>query len=66
MNWPALMELGLGRLRLSPATFWSMTPRELTAALNGAGLSQTHPQPMTRSDFTALTARFPDSDHHDP
>ena len=32
MNWPALMSLGLGHLRLTPDTFWSMTPTELGAA----------------------------------
>lgn len=27
------MAFGLGRLRLSPDAFWSMTPRELAAAM---------------------------------
>ena len=29
------MAAGLGLLRLRPADFWSMTPRELEAALRG-------------------------------
>lgn len=29
------MALGLGRLKLSPAAFWAMTPRELSAVLRG-------------------------------
>jgi uncharacterized phage protein (TIGR02216 family) len=29
------MAAGLGVLGLAPAAFWSMTPRELTAALRG-------------------------------
>ena len=27
------MAFGLGRLRLSPQSFWAMTPRELAAAM---------------------------------
>jgi uncharacterized phage protein (TIGR02216 family) len=29
------MGVGLGVMRLSPATFWAMTPREFTAAVRG-------------------------------
>lgn len=56
MRWNQLMALGLGALRLSPAEFWSMTPRELRAALGplpGADAP-------ARSDLDALMARFPD------
>lgn len=28
-DWPGLMRLGLGELRLPPTTFWQLTPREL-------------------------------------
>jgi uncharacterized phage protein (TIGR02216 family) len=31
--WEKLMHLGLGQLRLPPHTFWSMTLKELSAAL---------------------------------
>ena len=34
--WDAAMAAGLGTLRLAPRDFWSMTPRELDAALRGA------------------------------
>ena len=58
MDWPRLMAMGLGALRLSPDAFWSMTPREFKAALRGAfGES---PAPMTRAALGALSARFPD------
>jgi len=36
IDWPGLMRLGLGALRLSPERFWSMTPRELAAAIGAA------------------------------
>ena len=37
-DWPALMRLGLGQLRLAPDQFWALTPAELTlmAGLDGA------------------------------
>lgn len=54
------MTAGLGTLRLAPHDFWSMTPRELDAALRGAlGLTAATPA-MTRSDLKALMAAFPD------
>ena len=65
MNWPALMALGLGVLRLPPGVFWQMTPREFSAALRGAtGVGSAVPMNMT--EFAALASRFPDQDTHDP
>lgn len=58
MNWPDLMALGLGRMRLSPETFWSMTPSEFRAAL---GVQAADPIP--REAFDALTALYPDTPH---
>lgn len=56
------MTAGLGILRLAPRDFWSMTPRELDAALRGAlGLVAMSPA-MTRSDLVALMASYPDSE----
>lgn len=52
------MEVGLGVLRLPPAAFWAMTPRELAAAI--AGLGGARPLALGRAEFTALAARFPD------
>jgi uncharacterized phage protein (TIGR02216 family) len=58
--WDTAMTAGLGMLRLAPRDFWSMTPRELDAALRGAlGLVAMVPA-MTRSDLVALMAEFPD------
>jgi uncharacterized phage protein (TIGR02216 family) len=50
------MSLGLGHLRLSPDTFWSMTPRELNAALMPLSA-----EPMTRKALDHLTAQHPDT-----
>lgn len=57
MNWPLLMRLGLGVLRLPPNSFWSMTPRELSAALNP---NASAPSPMSLAELNALAARYPD------
>ena len=54
------MAAGLGILRLEPKSFWSMTPRELEAALSGIyGRADVH-EPPGRRDLSALMARFPD------
>jgi uncharacterized phage protein (TIGR02216 family) len=58
MDWPGLMRVGLGVLRLSPEAFWAMTPREFAAA--ATALAEAAPPPMTRGDLDALRARFPD------
>ena len=53
--WPRIMQLGMGRLGLAPQEFWSMTLRELNAALgltSGSG--------MTRGDLLSLLERYPD------
>jgi len=54
------MAAGLGLLRLRPADFWSMTPRELEAALRGL-LGPAHlDAPLPRSVLVHLMARYPD------
>jgi uncharacterized phage protein (TIGR02216 family) len=54
------MATGLGVLGLAPAHFWSMTPRELAAAVRGAlGISATD-GPLKRSDLTRMMQRYPD------
>jgi uncharacterized phage protein (TIGR02216 family) len=54
------MAAGLGLLRLCPADFWSMTPRELDAALRGL-LGPAHFDiPTTRSTLSDLMRRYPD------
>jgi uncharacterized phage protein (TIGR02216 family) len=54
------MAAGLGLLRLCPADFWSMTPRELEAALRGP-LGPAQPDtPLPRSALGQMMARYPD------
>jgi uncharacterized phage protein (TIGR02216 family) len=52
------MGFGLGVLRLSPDSFWRMTPRELAAAMDAVFGSRA--APMDATSFAALCARFPD------
>ncbi|MFK7945446.1 MAG: rcc01693 family protein [Paracoccaceae bacterium] len=60
IDWPHLMRLGLGVLRLSPDTFWTMTPIELLAALQGAGFVPIGGA-MDRSALDTLMNAYPDS-----
>jgi uncharacterized phage protein (TIGR02216 family) len=54
------MTAGLGMLRLAPDDFWSMTPRELDAALRGAfGVAMRHEAP-SRLELTSLMEAYPD------
>lgn len=52
------MGVGLGVMRLSPAAFWAMTPREFAAAVRGVA-----PEPTSRfrrSRLDELMQAFPD------
>lgn len=61
VDWPGLMRLGLGALRLPPDVFWGMTPREFSRALEGAGLATSGATAaLRRKDLEALIERFPD------
>jgi uncharacterized phage protein (TIGR02216 family) len=56
------MELGLGVLGLAPLVFWSLTPRELQAALRGrfgTSLGGEGEAP-SRADLDRLMRQFPD------
>jgi len=53
------MGFGFGTLRLSPDTFWRMTPRELAAAIEAVAGPRT--EPLARPAFAALMRRFPDA-----
>jgi len=57
------MAAGLGTLRLAPRDFWTMTPRELEAALRGA-FGAAVSQPMSRGDLSALMTLYPDTTNH--
>ena len=58
--WRALMALGFGRLALSSAAFWAMTPRELAAAAEALGGRRV--VPPDRTTLAALMQRFPDGE----
>jgi uncharacterized phage protein (TIGR02216 family) len=55
------MRIGLGVLRLPPAVLWSMTPRELAAALEGALGPPPGHDALDRASLTNLMARYPDT-----
>jgi uncharacterized phage protein (TIGR02216 family) len=55
------MAAGLGLLRLPPAHFWSMTPRELEAALGALLGPARSDAPLPRAALAAMMARFPDA-----
>lgn len=54
------MALGLGLLRLPPAHFWSMTPKELDAALTALIGPVRRDTPPARATLRALMNRYPD------
>ena len=54
------MALGFGLLGLAPAVFWSMTPKELEAALRGRLGRAAFEGPPSRGDFAELMRLFPD------
>jgi uncharacterized phage protein (TIGR02216 family) len=54
------MRAGLGRLGLPPRDFWSMTLRELDAALRGHLGLDTATQPFSRAGLRGLMRAFPD------
>lgn len=56
LDWPALMRVGLHRLRLEPAVFWGLTPVELQVMLGGTGADK----PMLSDGLAALMAAYPD------
>jgi uncharacterized phage protein (TIGR02216 family) len=54
------MAMGLGLLSLSPATLWSMTPKELEAAVRGRFGAAAVDGPPRRSELDGLMQQFPD------
>jgi uncharacterized phage protein (TIGR02216 family) len=55
--WDEAIGFGLGVLRLSPAAFWAMTPRELALAIEAVTGAV---RPMQRGELRDLMTRFPD------
>lgn len=58
LPWGDWLAFGLGRLRLSPEAFWSLTLPELRAAAEGVFGPAI--APPSRAALTALMRRFPD------
>jgi uncharacterized phage protein (TIGR02216 family) len=54
------MAAGLGLLRLRPDDFWSMTPRELQAALRALLGPSVAYEPLSRTTLTELMRLHPD------
>jgi uncharacterized phage protein (TIGR02216 family) len=52
------MAFGLGILKLPPAGFWAMTPRELTSAY--AGMFGENSAPCDSARLADLMQQFPD------
>ena len=58
--WGEILAFGFGVLRLAPRDFWQMTPRELSAAIDGVTGRRARALPMSRRDLLHLCAQFPD------
>jgi len=56
--WDEAIGFGLGVLRLPPAQFWAMTPRELAFAIRA--VRGTAPEPINRAALDELMKQFPD------
>ncbi|TAK50338.1 MAG: phage tail assembly chaperone [Xanthobacteraceae bacterium] len=57
--WAEAIGFGLGVLRLPPAAFWRMTPRELAFAI--AAVRGPQPGACSRATLSALMTQFPDT-----
>ncbi|MFV0294843.1 MAG: phage tail assembly chaperone [Hyphomicrobiaceae bacterium] len=55
------MATGLGVLRHPPSVFWSMTPRELAAAVRGLTGTPSRSGRLDRTALDALMQRHPDT-----
>lgn len=56
--WGAALHFGLGLLRLAPANFWAMSPRELVALTGGLRPCEA----PDRAQLTALMNKWPDKE----
>lgn len=58
VDWSDLLALAVAKLRLAPAAFWTMSPREFAAAKQGLAAAQggapPRVAPMTRRALAAL------------
>ncbi|RMF08903.1 MAG: phage tail assembly chaperone [Alphaproteobacteria bacterium] len=59
--WRRYARMAMGVLGWTPDTFWRATPTELMLAVEGlSGGAPPPPAPLSREEFEALRARFPD------
>lgn len=56
-DWPGLLRLGLGSLKLRPDEFWALTPVELLLML---GAEPGGDAPLGRARLEELVREFPD------
>ncbi|WP_019172178.1 rcc01693 family protein [Pseudaminobacter salicylatoxidans] len=61
--WDHVMAMGFGLLRLSPETFWAMTPREFERAMSV--FTHNGDEAPRRADLAALMRAFPDIPHNE-
>lgn len=59
------MALGLGVLGLAPTAFWSMTLKEIEAAIRGRLGPTASAGPLERGALAALMIQFPDTREDD-
>lgn len=57
IDWPGLMQVGIGQLGLAPEAFWCLTPAELQIL---TGLGPPGQAAFTRARLDALVRAFPD------
>lgn len=60
VDWAGLMRLGLGRMSLSSDTFWSMTPTEFVAAVEGRFGQLSGGEAMSPGRLSQLMQQYPD------
>ncbi len=58
--WDEWMAFGFGVLRLSPDSFWHMTPKELKAAIKGFYGPVHSFEALPRTRLKSLIKQFPD------
>jgi uncharacterized phage protein (TIGR02216 family) len=56
IDWPGLMRVGMGHLRLTPDQFWRLSPVELRIMLG----AEAAVPPLTRARLEELAAAYPD------
>ena len=57
LDWPGLIRVGLGRLGLTPAEFWRLTPAELLLMLGDPNAAA----PLSRVRLAELARAWPDA-----